>query len=180
MGEIVIAPEYLGMLESKCCDEKLLTVQKKDRKYGVINLEGEEIVPFGKYDWIDGFYNGFARVKIGKVSTGMVDNENKWGVINERGEEVIPCVYPNIWNFYGKNYNSIRIQDGKILKNIPFSSLVDDDDDSEWNRFSDNTWGEEQTYNEYNGSYAQDVMGYSDQTINDAFEGDPDAYWNID
>lgn len=38
----------------------------------------------------------------------------------------------------------------------------------------------ESTYNDYNGSYAQDVMGYDDATISDAFEGDPDAYWNID
>ena len=35
-------------------------------------------------------------------------------------------------------------------------------------------------YDEYNGSYAQDVAGYSDDVISDAFEDDPDAYWNID
>lgn len=35
-------------------------------------------------------------------------------------------------------------------------------------------------YGEYAGTYAQDEMGYSDDLINDAFEGDPDAYWNID
>ena len=35
-------------------------------------------------------------------------------------------------------------------------------------------------YGEYTGSYAQDVMGYSDEEIYDAFDGDPDAYWNID
>ncbi len=35
-------------------------------------------------------------------------------------------------------------------------------------------------YSEYAGSYAQDIMGYSDDVINDAFEGDPDAYWNMD
>ena len=35
-------------------------------------------------------------------------------------------------------------------------------------------------YGEYEGSYAQDVMGYSDDVINDAFDGEPDAYWNID
>lgn len=38
----------------------------------------------------------------------------------------------------------------------------------------------QRTYDEHSGSYAQDVMGYDDETINDAFEGDPDAYWNID
>lgn len=33
---------------------------------------------------------------------------------------------------------------------------------------------------EYAGTYAHDVEGYSDDDINDAFDGDPDAYWNID
>lgn len=39
---------------------------------------------------------------------------------------------------------------------------------------------EERTYNHYNGSYAQDVEGWSDQDIDIVFDGDPDAYWNID
>lgn len=39
---------------------------------------------------------------------------------------------------------------------------------------------EEQTYERYNGSYAQDVEGWSDQDIDDVFDGDPNAYWNID
>lgn len=36
------------------------------------------------------------------------------------------------------------------------------------------------TYGRYGGSYAQDVMGYSDDDIDTIFDGDPDAYWNID
>ena len=35
-------------------------------------------------------------------------------------------------------------------------------------------------YGDFAGSYAQDEMGYDDDTIYDAFDGDPDAYWNID
>lgn len=35
-------------------------------------------------------------------------------------------------------------------------------------------------YDEYAGTYAQDEAGYSDDVINDAFDGEPDAYWNID
>jgi hypothetical protein len=35
-------------------------------------------------------------------------------------------------------------------------------------------------YNGYSGSYAQDEMGYSDDDIDTIFDGDPDAYWNID
>ncbi len=36
------------------------------------------------------------------------------------------------------------------------------------------------TYENYRGSYAQDVEGWSDQDIEDVFGGDADAYWNID
>lgn len=39
---------------------------------------------------------------------------------------------------------------------------------------------EDPTYERYNGSYAQDEMGYSDDDIDTIFDGDPDAYWNID
>lgn len=35
-------------------------------------------------------------------------------------------------------------------------------------------------YGKYAGTYAQDVMGFSDDVIDDAFEGAPDACWNVD
>lgn len=35
-------------------------------------------------------------------------------------------------------------------------------------------------YGEYAGTYAQDIAGLSDDVINDAFDGEPDAHWNID
>ena len=38
---------------------------------------------------------------------------------------------------------------------------------------------EERTYDNNNSSYAQDVEGWSDQDIDDVFDGDHDAYWNI-
>lgn len=41
-------------------------------------------------------------------------------------------------------------------------------------------YDEQPTYDEYSGSYAQDVMGYSDDDIDTIFDGDPSAYWNID
>lgn len=44
-----------------------------------------------------------------------------------------------------------------------------------------NDWDEgTPTYERYNGSYAQDEMGYSDDDIDTIFDGDPLAYWNID
>lgn len=37
-----------------------------------------------------------------------------------------------------------------------------------------------ETYDQYNGTWAQDVEELSDQFINDVLDGGPDAYWNID
>jgi hypothetical protein len=41
-------------------------------------------------------------------------------------------------------------------------------------------YDDDETYDQYNGTYVQDVEGWSDQMINDALDGEPDAYWNID
>ncbi|WP_166388033.1 hypothetical protein [Polaribacter sp. 11A2H] len=43
-----------------------------------------------------------------------------------------------------------------------------------------NEFYERQTFEDYNGSHAQDYAGYSDQEIDSIFEGDADNYWNID
>lgn len=45
---------------------------------------------------------------------------------------------------------------------------------------SENYYEPEETYDKYNGSYAQDIEGWSDQDIDNVFDGDPEAYWNID
>ncbi len=33
---------------------------------------------------------------------------------------------------------------------------------------------------EYSGTYAHDIEGYTDEEIDNIFDGDPEAYWNID
>lgn len=52
--------------------------------------------------------------------------------------------------------------------------------DNELEGENDCWYNEPETYERYGGSYAQEVMGYSDDDIDTIFEGDPDAYWNID
>ncbi|MBX9054207.1 hypothetical protein HCH02_14785 [Parabacteroides merdae] len=39
---------------------------------------------------------------------------------------------------------------------------------------------EEPSYGRYADSWAQDEEGYSDDDIDTIFDGEPDAYWNID
>ena len=52
------------------------------------------------------------------------------------------------------------------------------DEYDDYEMFQDDSYEEE--YGTHYGKYAQDVAGYSDDVIDDAFDGDPDAYWNID
>ena len=56
----------------------------------------------------------------------------------------------------------------------------DDDDEYEEDCDDYSYDRDEPTYDRYNGSYAQDEMGYSDDDIDTIFDGDPEAYWNID
>ncbi len=195
---------------------KVTVVENHNHQWAVIDEEGNFIVPFGKYGWIDGFEKGLARVRtnkdIGYIKgrTGIVlgintDNpiaiigeenikkyyENarslhpedfaKWGIINENGEEVLPVIYDDVWKFFGKNrYTTKVVKDGKSFNvrlsdlNPVLSGRVNHLESSyDYDDYSSH-------YGEFAGTYAQDVMGYSDDVINDAFDGDPEAYWNID
>lgn len=192
-------------------------IQHSDYKWGVVNAAGEEVVPFGKYDWIDGFDSGLARVRTeGKIgytkNIVAILDENfdaitdrskiealeeedrkehpewyaKWGIINEEGVEVLPVEYDSVWKFFGKNRNSTRVEkDGDLLEvyfhdlnpSLP-NRVKSEHFIAEDSYFEHDDYGSH--YGEYAGTYAQDVMGYSDDEINDAFDGEPEAYWNID
>lgn len=157
-------------------------IQRSDYKWGIIDSNCNVAVPFGKYAWIDGFEKGLARVKIGHKSNAHANNGNKWGIINELGEEVLPVVYDEVWNFLGKGrFSTKAVKDGveydirfdelnPALKPKRVISTCDDNDNDDYGTH----------YGEFAGTYAQDVAGYSDDVINDAFDGDPEAYWNID
>lgn len=167
-GDVFIEPRYASICISD--NQNLITLQDYDKGYCVITKTGEILVDYGVYDIIDGFTHGYARVKLGK----------KWGIINEDGTIALPIDYDEVWFFYnkpelkstnilqrGKQGQRFYFSTGSISKELPSRRYVDS---------SPNT----SHYSEYAGTYAQDVAGFSDETINDAFDGDPDAYWNID
>lgn len=64
-GEVVLDINYHSIMPA-VGDWSIISVQNRAGKYGVIDMNGNTIVPFGRYDYIDGFDKGFARVKIGK------------------------------------------------------------------------------------------------------------------
>ena len=51
----------------------VIVAQRSDYLWGVLDHKGNEIVPFGKYGWIDGFDQGLARVRT-QGNSGRVAN----------------------------------------------------------------------------------------------------------
>lgn len=182
-GETIFEPSFYSLIPA-IGNKNLYTVQDKNLGYAVLNTNGTEIVPFGKYSWIDGFDKGLARVRIGNVTNGQNENGNKWGLIDENGKEILPLEYDNIWTFYGKQRVTTKVVKGNVAHNVILSELFGKDKPQEngnhSNNYDTNADDYGTNYGEYAGSYAQDVEGYSDDVIDDAFDGDPDAYWNID
>ena len=194
-GEFLLPMEYEGLcINDVSC---IITIRSLQKGYAVIDWNGKEIVPFGKYNYIDGFDYGFARIKTGGGRNGLIGDDGLWGIINEDGKEVVPPKYKSIENFYKdhKPYPFIRVEG--FDRNFEFlldeGRLTSEGAYMEWAERMDRElecyreWKEDQAkqayeaeLRNYSGSYAQDVMGYSDEEINDAFDGDPDAYWNHD
>ena len=176
-GKLIVECEYDGISISD--DQKYITLRDSVKGYTLIDRNGNTIIPYGTYNYMDGADHGLVRVKL---YTGVDDNqlpEYKWGIVDTAGNIVLPIKYSNIWNFHGKKRMSTRVEIEGHSEIINFSSLIRVENVSSIEAYE--PYDEYGThYGEFEGSYAQDVMGYSDDVINDAFEGDPDAYWNID
>lgn len=99
---LLIPVDYDNIMFSE--DKTIFTVKKRPGSYAVINLKNEQIVPFGKYQWISGYWKGYARVMI-----SMSPSVRQWGIINSNGDEVLSLEYQNIWDFYGKNVLSTTV-----------------------------------------------------------------------
>lgn len=93
-----------------------------------------------------------------------------WFVLEDSAVEEIKLIFPN--------FPITEIFENKRLKQK----------EEQWNQvdcgkidtYNVDKWETKPTYERYNGSYAQDEMGFSDDEIDTLFDGDPLAYWNID
>lgn len=65
---------------------------EENGKWGFLDQNGQVVIT-AKYNYVQGFHNGYASVQI------KTDGEYKWGCINHEGVEVIPCIYDNAITF---------------------------------------------------------------------------------
>lgn len=90
-GKIIISPQYVEMYDFSC---GLSLVRNKQHEYAYIDIDNKQIVPFGKYSWLDSsFVCGFARV----MSFDCLREKEEWGIIDTLGNIVVPMNYDKIW-----------------------------------------------------------------------------------
>lgn len=94
-------------------------------------------------------------------------------------KELIDKISP-LFKFPLSTYNSqfiievLKINNSKDVNKESYYSNNQVYDDKDYNSYKKNEYGK------YRGSWAQDIEGLSDNFIDDALGGEPDAYWNID
>jgi len=122
-------------------------------------------------------------------SFGKYKNQPLCRVIEEDSQYIYWCIN-NIPEFsISINcLNQIRMVFPMFIITISFFHHIRwkrDEEDYDEDDYGEDGYEEDEdfrhyTYERYNGSYAQSVMGYSDDDIDTIFDGDPLAYWNID
>lgn len=127
---------------------------EKNGEIGYVTCSGQ-ILNHEKYESIE-LFSGYY----------LVSKNGLFGLLYGSGDELTSCEFDEIFcDIDGivaiKNGERIPLKDYTCSKR-QFSQY------------------EPQHYSEYSGSYAQEDMGYSDEDIDTIFDGDPNAYWNID
>lgn len=136
-------------------------------------------------EWEKFRFADFLFITLGQNSA---ERESVW-LVNAEISQFI-CDYSRIFKSSERNICSTPLNESEEKgtwdkDSSTYRDIYDDDeydeeeyDDGDYDDYSHDY--EEPTYDRYNGSYAQDEMGYSDDDIDTIFDGDPDAYWNID
>jgi hypothetical protein len=123
-GQFVIPLEFEGIAFPD--NSTAFSVRRIDKGYAAINQFGKYIVPFGKYSYIDGYCNGYARVKIGRHSNSISETGDCWGIINEYGEEIVKPTAKNIARFYKSKISRAVVEtiNGSLEFNLADGSLT--------------------------------------------------------
>lgn len=154
--------------------DKYLKVYKNG-KCGLVHEQGKEIVPpiyedcYGSM-WYCNYDDKHKYI--------IVTKDGKEGILNELGEIVAEIKYDRIRIRYPEYNNPKDLCAVGFLGSNEY--ILIDPCLEEPKRYIKGSSSDRPSYERYGGSYAQDEMGYSDDDIDTIFDGEPDAYWNID
>ena len=145
-------------------------VAKLDTGYFIIDLINKESIEV-KYDDVSKLNDDYLLVlkkkpqtDVERFSYGYRSQKpiNYYGVIDLKGKVVIDAIF------------------SEISINNPNPEKEEDEEIDSFNELDNSYYEDTPSYGRYAGTYAQDEAGLSDDAIDEALEGDPDAYWNID
>ena len=153
----------------------------KDNLIGLLDKCGKELLPL-KYSYLSDFKGRYASICLGGTK-----NENypyniiggKWGMIDDEGNIVNKCVNNEEQVIPSTDYKPIVAEDATeyCKPTVLLSDYIPEEKTSYYDDYyydnSDDDY--DNGYSKYGG-----YNGYDDQTIDDAFEGDPNLTWNID
>lgn len=115
-----------------------------------------------------------------------VGMNQKFGIITCHGETIIPCIYDRLYGAYvteeGVQSKDVIFegQHGIIVDSVFIKDVIKPTSANNSKSLENDDYEDRPTYGKYEGTYAQDEAGWSDDDIDTVLDGDPDAYWNID
>ena len=120
---LLVAKEFFELIGVCVCDiispidSDIYCVKRIDNQWAAFRVGNPvPVVPFGEYNHMWGFDNGFCLVSV------KTDNKTTFanrGIINEGGVEVVePYAFSNIWSFYGKGDSFITVSIGDRITKL--------------------------------------------------------------
>lgn len=116
-GEEVVELKYFRLFAPKN-GSSLYAAQNMEYQSGAIDEFGNEVIPFGKYHYVDQFYNGHARITVYDEAS----SREKWGMINESGNVIIPPIYDSLSTYVGREVLDL-VKEIRENKSAPWEDI---------------------------------------------------------
>lgn len=163
-------------------DNGLIEVSNDDGNlYGLLDKEGKEILPI-KYTYISSFKGNFAAICIGgekDYNSYRLIKGGKWGVIDNTGKIIKECVCDEEEVLKEKecDYNETDNEKTFIGPSVILSDSIPEPKERNSYDYYDSYRDDydEGPHSKYGG-----YNGWDDDTIDEAFDGNPELTWNID
>lgn len=153
----------------------------KDNTIGLLDKQGKELLPV-KYSYISDFKGKYASICLGGQKEENYPYNitgGKWGMIDDGGNIVNKCVndeelvIPSTENKPIVAEDTIEYYEPSVL----LSDYIPEKKTSYWDDYFFDNYDDDYDngYNKYGG-----YNGYDDNTIDEAFDGNPSLTWNCD
>ena len=153
----------------------------KDNVIGLLDKSGRELLPL-KYSYISSFKGKYASICLGGTKNKNYPYNiigGKWGMIDDKGNIVSTCENNEELAIPSTDSKPIDVEDATDYRKP--AVLLSDYIPKEKTSYSDDYYYDNYE-DDYDDGYSKygGYNGYDDDTIDSAFEGNPELTWNID